>query len=145
MSGRTVERWLDIAAPREWLFDLTQDYSLRLVWDPYLVEATLLGEKPGVGVRAWCVSKFPRWGMETEYVSFARPHTVAIKMTSGPRLLHRFAGSWRFDEQAAATRVTFRYRFECAAWLAPFASLVFERDMEQRLRGLRDYAVRARA
>lgn len=143
MAGRTIERALDIAAPATWLFDLTQDYNKRLDWDPFLVEATLRADTAGVGARAWCVSRFPRWGMETEYVTFKRPNVVAIKMTQGPRMLTKFAGSWRFDPIDDATRVTFRYHFETSpAALAPFAARVFAWDMQKRLEGLRAYAAR---
>ena len=71
-GARTIERSIDIAAPASWLFDLTQDYKRRLDWDPYLVKAELHGDHAAVWVRAWCVSKYPRWGMETEYVTFER-------------------------------------------------------------------------
>lgn len=141
IGARTIERTIDISAPAEWLFDLTQDYSRRLDWDPYLVKAELLGEQPGVGVRAWCVSRLPRWGMETDYVTFERPKVIAIKMTKGPWLLRMFAGSWRFEQHGAMTRVTFRYRFEMRPWLlAPFGAMAFSWDMVKRLEGLRAYA-----
>ena len=56
------------AAPAA-LFRLTQDYDLRLEWDPFLRSARLIGNarEPGVGVRALCVAK-NGWAMETEYV-----------------------------------------------------------------------------
>lgn len=160
-GARTIERALDIEASATWLFDLTQDYTRRLDWDPFLVVAELRPPpkaKPasqtapeaelraGVGMRAWCVSRFPRWGMETEYVTFKRPDVVAIKMTQGPRMLSKFAGSWRFDERDGATTVTFRYHFETSpALLAPFAVRLFAWDMAKRLEGLRAYADLERA
>jgi ribosome-associated toxin RatA of RatAB toxin-antitoxin module len=140
-GARTVERALDIPASPTWLFDLTQDYSKRLDWDPFLSKAELYGKEAGVGIRAWCVSKMPPMGMETEYVTFHRPDVVAIKMTKGPRILRMFAGSWRFDARGNDTRVTFRYRFETRpSLLAPLAERAFARDMEKRLEGLRAYA-----
>lgn len=141
-GARTIERSIEIPAPATWLFDLTQDYTRRLDWDPYLVKAELRGDKAGVGVRAWCVAKFPRMGMETEYVTFERPKVVAIKMTKGPKIIRMFAGSWRFDEQAGTTRVTFKYRFDTRpALLAPVTEYAFAKDMEKRLAGLRAYAI----
>src|SRR5262245_66304072 len=67
------------------VFALTQDYSRRLSWDPFLRRAELVGGAvaPGVGVRAWCVAR-SGLGMETEYVSFAPPRIAAGKMTRGP-------------------------------------------------------------
>ena len=142
-GGRTVERAIDIRAPATWLFDLTQDYTRRLDWDPFLSKAELYGEHADVGVRAWCVSKVPPWGMETEYVTFQRPKVVAIKMTKGPPILRMFAGSWRFDEHDGVTTVRFKYRFETRpALLAPVAERAFKWDTKKRLAGLRDYAHR---
>ncbi len=142
-GARTIERAIEIDAPATWLFDLTQDYNRRLDWDPYLVKAELHGDQAGVGVRAWCVSRYPRWGMETEYVTYDRPKVVAIKMTKGPRMLAMFAGSWRFADRGGATRVTFRYRFETrSALLAPLTARVFAWDIGRRLAGLRAYALR---
>jgi len=142
-GARTIEREIDIPASAEWLFDLTQDYSRRLAWDPFLSKAELHGTEAGVGVRAWCVSKIPPWGMETEYVTFHRPDVVAIKMTKGPRILKMFAGSWRFEAKDKLTRVIFRYRFETRpSLLAPIAEVAFSRDMKKRLEGLRAYAAK---
>jgi len=61
------------------VFEMTQDYSRRLSWDPFLRHAELCGGAvaPGVGVRAWCVARLGP-GMETEYVSFAPPRIAAF-------------------------------------------------------------------
>lgn len=117
----TFERSLHVQAPREALFWLSQDYDQRLAWDPFLCEARLLGEArtAGPGVRAWCVSRLPRLGMETEYVSFKPPEVAAVKMTQRLPLVDTFAGSWRFDEAAGGgTTVTFRYHVKARpVWL----------------------------
>src|SRR5262249_15826212 len=95
------------------VFALTQDYSRRLSSDPFLRRAELIGGAvaPGIGVRAWC---FARWGlsMETEYVSFAPPRLVAVKMTRGPSLVESFGGAWEFSPAGSGeTKVAFRYQF----------------------------------
>ena len=94
----TFEASIEINESRQVLFDLTQDYSRRLDWDPFLKEAWLVGgaDKPGVGVRAWCVAT-TGMGMETEYVTFNPPERTAVKMTRGPAFLKSFAGSWVFE------------------------------------------------
>ena len=73
---------IEVAAEPGVLFDLTQDYERRLDWDPVLREARLLGgaDRPGVGVRAWCMAR-NGFGMETTYVSFNPPKTVAVKIS----------------------------------------------------------------
>jgi ribosome-associated toxin RatA of RatAB toxin-antitoxin module len=143
----TFEATIDIQAGVDALFDLTQDYDRRLDWDPFLKEARLVGgaATPGIGVRAWCVAR-TGLGMETEYVSFQRPHVAAVKMTRGPAMFGSFAGSWRFKTIAPdTTRVVFRYHVSARpAWLRslldPIFCLVFERDVVQRLKALKRFA-----
>jgi ribosome-associated toxin RatA of RatAB toxin-antitoxin module len=140
----TFQQSILITAPADALFALTQDYARRLAWDPFLRSAELLDgcRTAGVGVRALCVAH-NGLGMETEYVSFNPPHTCAVKMTRGPRLLDRFAGSWRFDEVAPGqTRVTFSYHLRARprllSWLlTPLVRWVFARDMRKRLAALK--------
>jgi ribosome-associated toxin RatA of RatAB toxin-antitoxin module len=138
----TFDQTIEIDATPEALFRLTQDYNHRLDWDPFLKEARLVGgaREAGVGVRAWCVAR-SGLGMETEYVSFNPPKTVAIKMTKGPAIIESFAGSWRFQELAPGrTRVIFRYHLT-ARWLGfaldPIMRLVFTHDVKKRLEALK--------
>ncbi|MEN9936848.1 MAG: hypothetical protein RLZZ387_3427 [Chloroflexota bacterium] len=143
----TIGREIVIEASAEDLFDLTQDYGRRLLWDPFLKEARLVGgaAEAGVGVRAWCVSRLGM-GMETEYVSYRRPRVVAVKMTRGPAILASFAGSWRFFELAPRrTRVVFRYALTARpSWLRPVLdpvlARVFDNDIADRLRDLKHVA-----
>jgi hypothetical protein len=140
----TFEQSIEIAASPGDLFALTQDYRRRLEWDPFLRSAELLGgaTAAGVGVRAFCVAH-SGLGMETEYVSFNPPRACAVKMTRGPRLLDRFAGSWRFEELSPGrTRVGFRYHLRARprwlSWLlTPVLALVFARDTRKRLAALK--------
>jgi hypothetical protein len=140
----TFDESVLVEAPASELFELSQDYSRRLDWDPFLTSAALVGDaqRPGLGVRALCVSKWG-WAMETEYVSFNPPRATAVEMTRGPWFLSSFAGSWRFDEVGPArTRVGFRYSLQprprWLSWLlAPVLAWVFARDTRQRLRALK--------
>jgi ribosome-associated toxin RatA of RatAB toxin-antitoxin module len=134
----------DIDAPAEALFTLTQDYSRRLRWDPFLREARLLdgAQSAGLGVRAWCVAH-NGLGMETTYISFQPPTVVAVKMTRGPALISSFAGAWRFAEIAHdRTRVVFRYQVSGRPrWLAflldPLVTMIFRRETQRRLLALK--------
>jgi ribosome-associated toxin RatA of RatAB toxin-antitoxin module len=140
----TFDESIVISAGADELFALTQDYSRRLAWDPFLKSAELLGGAPaaGVGVRAYCIAH-SGLGMETEYVSFNPPRACAVKMTRGPRLLSSFAGSWRFEELAPSrTRVGFRYHLRAQprwlSWLlTPVMGWVFARDTRKRLLALK--------
>jgi len=126
----------------EFVFDYTQDYEKRLSWDTFLKKAELINgaEKAGVGVRAWCVAH-NGLGMETEYVTFNRPKTTAIKMTKGPYLFKSFLGSWVFKGVGAhQTEVTFLYSFKLRF---PFSLAMFvikknlQRNVRKRLRDLK--------
>lgn len=137
----TFARSIVVRAGAAALFDLMQDYDRRLAWDPFLREARLVeATAAGLGVRAWCVDHRGR-GMETEYVSFDRPHRVAVRMTRGPWIFRKFAGAWIYDPQPdESTRVTFKYHVEAKLRLGRLSDAVltrvFAREMDQRLRAL---------
>jgi Polyketide cyclase / dehydrase and lipid transport len=136
----TFQQSVEVAVEPGMLFYLTQDYSRRLVWDPFLKEARLLdgAEAPGVGVRAWCVAR-NGLGMETRYVSFNPPGTCAVEMTGGPWLIRSFAGSWRFDRIGPnRTRATFTYSLVGRpGFLTRLIGLIFSRETRRRLAALK--------
>lgn len=124
------------------VFDYTQDYNKRLSWDTFLKKAELINgaEKAGTGVKAWCVAR-NGLSMETEYVSFNRPKTTAIKMTKGPYLFKSFLGSWVFKGSAPGqTEVTFLYSFQLRfpfSLVAPIIKNNLCRNVRQRLADLK--------
>jgi ribosome-associated toxin RatA of RatAB toxin-antitoxin module len=137
----------DVAVPAAPLFDLAQDYRLRLVWDPFLRAMEFRGgaSEAAVGVRVWVRAK-NGLAMEVEYITLRRPTQVAMKMVDGPRVFAKFSGAWLFEAiDERRTRVTFRYNFTCRpralAWaLEPVAARVLRRDMQARLAGLKRHA-----
>ena len=139
-----VEAEIEVGAAQADVYDLAQDYGLRLRWDPFLREMRFRdgAREAAVGVKVWVRAK-NGLTMEVVYITLDRPASVAMKMTDGPRLFERFAGSWRFERVAdASTRVIFRYNFETRwPWLRPLLNravgLVFARDIRARLDGLK--------
>ncbi len=131
---------IEVAAELGVLFDLTQDYSHRLDWDPFLKEARLLdgAERPGVGVRAWCVAR-NGLGMETRYVSYNPPGACAVEMTGGPWYYRSCSGSWRFDRVGPdRTEVTFTYSLVGRpALITGLLCFVFARETRRRLEALK--------
>jgi hypothetical protein len=127
----------------EIIFDFTQDYNKRLIWDTFLLEAKLLPPATAAekGAKAWCVA-VNGYGMETEYVSFLRPKVTAIKMTKGPYMLKEFAGSWTFNEIAPGiTTVTFVYSFSLRfpyTLIGPWIRRDLTRNVQQRLSDLKE-------
>jgi ribosome-associated toxin RatA of RatAB toxin-antitoxin module len=139
-----IEANIDIRARDEDVFDLAQDYGLRLEWDPFLSEMKFRDDasEAAVGVKVWVRAK-NGLTMEVVYITLERPRSVAMKMIAGPRFFERFAGTWRFDAITAdRTRVTFRYNFETRwSWLRPgvnrIIGWVLGRDVRLRLEGLK--------
>jgi len=139
-----VESSIEIAAGQADLFDLAQDYALRLEWDPFVRSLSFRdgAEQSAAGVRVSVRAK-NGLSMEVVFVTFDRPRSVAMKMTDGPSFFKHFAGSWRFDAiDEARTRVTFKYNFE-TRWRVlrplfnPIIDRRFARDIEARLAGLK--------
>jgi ribosome-associated toxin RatA of RatAB toxin-antitoxin module len=142
-----VESRIEIAASQTDVFDLAQDYGLRLEWDPFLrrlefpdgaVEAAA-----GARVRVRARNGFE---MDVVYLTLDRPRSVAMRMVAGPFFFERFAGTWLFDAIGPGrTRVAFKYGFE-TRWpvlrrvLDPIIDRVFARDIRRRLEGLRHAA-----
>jgi ribosome-associated toxin RatA of RatAB toxin-antitoxin module len=139
-----VEESILIRAPQAPLFDLAQDYRLRLRWDPFLRDMRFLdaAREAATGARVW-VKAWTGLTMVVEYVALNRPEVVAMKMVEGPLFLRQFAGSWRFHAHpGGSTEVIFRYVFETRwprlRWLIdPIVVWVFGRDVRERLRGLK--------
>lgn len=149
-----VEDSILVSASPEEAFDLSQDYDLRLKWDPFLSELRFLdaATTTAQGVKTWVRSK---GGLEmtAEYVAVDRPRVVAIRMLTGqgPWFFATFGGSWRFRPVAGAstgrettTEVSMRYTFELAPslrlvrWAAErVVRRVFLHDVRARLAGLK--------
>jgi ribosome-associated toxin RatA of RatAB toxin-antitoxin module len=140
----TIEIGIEIDAPDQVVFDLAQDYRLRPAWDPFVREIRFENgaRAAALGVRVAVKAK-NGMSMTVEYVTFDRPHRVAVRMVSRSKLFERFAGTWSFEPRAPGrTHVVFRYGFE-TRWrlLRPLLDRViarrFTRDMRERLRGLK--------
>lgn len=133
---------IEIKAPLEKIFSISQDYSRRLKWDPFLSSAKLIGDEPSVGAQAQCSSKFGL-GMLVEYVSFKPPKVAAVKMVQGPFFLKSFAASWNFEAiQSNQSKVTFCYNFELASYFKIFENLChlfFAKEMRTRLMSLKTF------
>ncbi|MEP7122805.1 MAG: SRPBCC family protein [Byssovorax sp.] len=140
----TVQDRILVEGPPEQIFDLAQDYDLRLEWDPFLRAMRFLdgAKEAAVGVRVW-VKAWTGLTMTVEYITLDRPRVVAMKMLAGPFFFRHFSGSWRFlPHPAGGTEVIFKYAYEIrwtsATWLMkPAIDAMFRRDLAMRLRGLK--------
>lgn len=114
----------------------------RLRWDPFIRRQHFLdgATAPGKGVRTF-TKHTSGMTMVSEYVSYAPPSNVGMKMVTGPWFFNSMAGGWRFKPtDGGVTLATWKYNFSCRpAWLAPIAerigSWVLKRDIDRRIAG----------
>jgi ribosome-associated toxin RatA of RatAB toxin-antitoxin module len=139
-----VEATIEVDAPDDVVFDMAQDYRLRLTWDPFLRALRFEdgASAPAVGVRTWVRAK-NGFAMTVEYLTVDRPRRVAVRMVSRSALFERFAGTWLFEQRTPGrTHVVFRYGFE-TRWrvLRPLLDRAivwrFSRDLRDRLSALK--------
>jgi ribosome-associated toxin RatA of RatAB toxin-antitoxin module len=141
----TIHSTVEIVAPAESLFRLSQDYGLRLEWDPFVRELRFLdgATEPAVGVQVWVRAK-NGLSMTVRYITVSRPGHIAMTMVQGPWMFARFSGAWKFRELEGGkgTEVVFSYNFETRPallrWImTPMARRVLQRDMDERLAALK--------
>lgn len=113
----------------------------RLRWDPFIRRQHFLdgATAPGKGVRTF-TKHSSGIGMVSEYVSYAPPSNVGMRMVTGPWFFTQMAGGWRFKTTDGETLATWKYSFACRpAWLAPLAERigiwVLQREVDRRIAG----------
>jgi hypothetical protein len=116
--------------------------ATRLRWDPFIRAQRLLdgATAPGKGVRTWTRHRLGL-AMVSEYVSYAPPRNVGMRMVGRVWPFEHFAGGWQFRPVAGQpdrADVTWRYSFATRpAWLAPLAdrvgTVVLGREVRRRL------------
>jgi hypothetical protein len=145
-----VEAALVIHAPREVVYSISQDYSVRAEWDPFTAHLEMADGSPWFiksGSRVFVRSKLGS-SMVVEFVHLDPPSRAAVSMVSGPRYLRKFAGSWIFDEiDQRATLVRFRYLIAARRGMFRkamdiIAAWYFQRVVIRRLEGLKRYCER---
>lgn len=141
-----VEFQVNIKAPIEMVYQVSQDYSVRYEWDSFPENIALLNGAKQIG-KGVCVSITAKNGlnMEVEFVQVKPPTTAAITMKKGPVVLQAFSGSWVFKSLAATeTNAKFIYSIKAKWWSVPviselIASWYFSRVIQSRLKGLKKY------
>ncbi|MCE7734783.1 MAG: SRPBCC family protein [Candidatus Heimdallarchaeota archaeon] len=135
-----------IDCSQEKCFKISQNYNIRLDWDPFLSEMVFLdGETvaaPKVQVR---VKSKNNQEMTVEFITVKSPDHVSMKMTSGPIYFSKFSGTWNFQSiDDKQTKVVFRYKFRLKWWTIPiitrlFVNRLLSKTMKSRLIGLKKY------
>jgi ribosome-associated toxin RatA of RatAB toxin-antitoxin module len=143
----TIKIQEKVRAPQSWLFDLSQDYSRRLNWDPFSESYSFLTPDcvPRVGAELSGRAK-NGFTMYARYIAFNPPEGAAFEMVSGPWFFRTFAGAWRFAQSDPdCTTVSFNYSFTVRpgfmSWLfEPILRRSLERHVRARIAGLKAYA-----
>lgn len=139
-----VEAVTTVRISPELAFAVSQTTApVRYRWDPFVREQHFTdgATRPGKGVRTFTRSRHGLV-MISEYVSFAPPTHVGMKMVRGPWFFELFAGGWRFapGPEPGHTTVTWRYNFRCRpALLRPVTDRIgvwlLGRDIRRRIAG----------
>jgi hypothetical protein len=139
-----VEAVVTVPVPPDVAFAVSQTTGLvRLRWDPFIRRQYFLdgASRPAKGVRTFTRSRHGLT-MVSEYVSFAPPTNVGMRMVRGPWFFEMFAGGWRFAPAAdpGHTVATWRYSFRCRpVILRPIIDRigvrVLGRDIRRRIAG----------
>ena len=139
-----VEAVATVPVPPELAFAVSQTVApVRYRWDPFVREQHFVdgATRPGRGVRTFTRSRHGLV-MVSEYVSWAPPTNVGMKMVRGPWFFERFGGGWRFapGPEPDTTMATWRYNFRCRpGFLRPVAERIgvwlLRRDIRRRIAG----------
>lgn len=121
--------------------------ATRLRWDPFIRRQWFTdgAARPGTGVRTTTQHRLG-FSMVSQYVSYAPPTNVGMRMVRGPWFFANFAGGWRFrpledaPDGSPRTEAVWRYSFTMRpAWLRPIGDRVgvwfLGRDVERRIAG----------
>jgi hypothetical protein len=139
-----VEAVVTVPVPPEVAFAVSQTVTpIRFRWDPFIRDQHFVdgATRPGKGVRTFTRSRHG-FSMVSEYVSYAPPTNVGMKMVSGPWFFEMFAGGWRFAPGSGSneTIATWRYHFRIRPRvLRPVGDLLgrwlLGRDINRRITG----------
>ncbi|GAA1621232.1 SRPBCC family protein [Catellatospora bangladeshensis] len=139
-----VEAVAVVPVPPEVAFAVSQTTGeIRYRWDPFVRRQQLLdgATRPGKGVRTFTRSRHGL-SMVSEYVSYAPPTNVGMKMVRGPWFFEMMAGGWRFAPapEPGHAVATWRYHFRTRpALIRPLADRIgvwlLGRDIRRRIQG----------
>lgn len=97
----TIKESIFVALPPEEVYDFTQDYSKRPLWDSLVKEATVLETTPNriVNLKAKDGST-----MTVRYKQEDRPHKTSLAMTEvQSQMMQGGGGSWQYEAQDGGT------------------------------------------
>lgn len=144
---------ITIDRPRSDVFDVIQDYRIRLDWDTMLRQAyTVNDAPPDKGVVAVCAARWRLGGLvfATRYVTFRRPDLAAVTLERPYLLFEMWSASLRHQDLPDSpdgrqrSSVTYTLTLRCRPrWVArpveAIAIRAFTLETRRRLRALKRY------
>ena len=149
---KTIKRSIEINSSQNNVFEITQNYHVRLEWDSYLTEARLLGDSQSasIGKESYCKNKLGMV-MISKYISYKSLDVAAVKMIKGPGILKKFSGAWNVKSIGVEeSLVTFTYNYELNGKIinklfGSISAYFFGWEMKVRLNYLKKYCERRNA
>ncbi|MEP7168481.1 MAG: SRPBCC family protein [Bacteroidota bacterium] len=93
----TVQHSIVVNKSCEEVFDFTQDFSKRMLWDKSIVDCKLISE---TSVRTAFIKAKGGMTANLEYKLFERPHKTSLRMTNiNSSLVIDGGGSWTYEDQ----------------------------------------------
>jgi ribosome-associated toxin RatA of RatAB toxin-antitoxin module len=141
---RAVKNSILVNSNLEKAFTISQDYSLRSSWDPFIIEYKILSAELPLsrGYIVYVKSKHAM-SMTVEYTNYNKPNHVAMKMISKSIYFRHFSGYWHFESfEKNQTTVTFKYQYSLQNFLIPCTWLFhyfMNKEMKKRLIALKEY------
>ncbi len=97
----TIKESIFVALPPEEVYDFTQDYSKRPLWDPLVKEANMLETEP---TRVIYLKAKDGSTMTVRYKQEDRPHKTSLAMTEvQSQMMQGGGGSWQYEAQDGGT------------------------------------------
>ena len=138
----TVESQIVVGVEPALAFAVSQTTGeIRMRWDTFIREQYFLdgATTAAKGVRTVTVSRRGAH-MTSEYVSYAPPTNVGMKVLDGPWFFDHLGGGWRFAPHPDGTLATWKYNFTCRPaiirWPAEkIGAWLVKRDIDRRIAG----------
>ena len=140
-NGITIRHSILIARPREVVWDYSQNYDNRTLWDPSVLEATVLQSTPNRIVK---LKMRGNTTMTFVYKLDERPvKTTLIAKEVNSAIIERAGGSWSYEEKNDGTLWTQTNSIESknnffAKAIFPLLKLILVRQTKQAMKNMKN-------
>ena len=134
----------DYLIPRDLLFRISQDPTLRLEWDYFLTKIELLNNATRFDKGVSVITLGKKGGlMKTLYTEYLEPKKIAVVMLNHSKIFKTFEGQWLYHETLpSGCRLTITYCFELRFpfyLIKPLIKRKLQHINHERLLSLKNY------